>query len=416
MNEFECAIVHPSVRGNRLILTEAREKRLVRLLRARLKYTSYAKVRSLPWVDVGVFKMNFRRMAIEEWFDKYQYEIDYDIGESGVKFFDLKTLGMDLANIQLRYGYHKGNPKLRELISEQYDGLSSENIAVTTGASEANFAVIASIIDSHDHMIIEHPNYPSNYEVPTSLNMNFDFLKLKFEEKFRPNTGRLESLLRKNTKLVSLTNPNNPTGSTLTEEELLKLIDLAESNNFYLLLDETYHELYFGKPPPPAASLSSKAISISSMSKAYGLPGIRIGWVAADKSIIDAVCAVREQLTISNSSLGEAVAEAVLKRKDDLLKEIKVRVRSNLTILEEWFSKQKNLDWIPPSGGVVCFPRFRTSTKNLCRILVEKYRTFVVPGYCFGLDEFFRLGFGGNREELIKGLKCVDSVIREITE
>ena len=360
--------------------------------------------------------MNFKRMPIEEWFDKYQYEVDYDIGESGVKFFDLGSIGVDLAKVQLRYGYHKGNPKLRELVSEGYDGLSSENIAVTNGASEANFAVLASIIKSDDHMIIEHPNYPSNYEVPTSLNMNFDFLKLKFEEKFKPNIERLESLLRKNTKLVSLTNPNNPTGSTLTEEELLKLIDLAESNDFYLLLDETYRELYFGKPPPPAASLSSKAISISSMSKAYGLPGIRIGWVAADKSIIDAVCAVREQLTISNSSLGEAIAESVLKRKGDLLKEIKGRVVSNFTVLKEWFSKQKNLDWIPTSGGVVCFPRFKTSTENLCKVLAEKYRTFVVPGYCFGLDEFFRLGFGGTREELVQGLRCVDSAIKEVTE
>lgn len=360
--------------------------------------------------------MKFRRMPIEEWFDKYQYEVEHDIGESGVKFFDLEGLGVNLAKVQLRYGYHKGNPKLRELVSEGYEGLSSENIAVTNGASEANFAVIASMMNSNDHMIVEHPNYPSNYEVPTSLNMNFDFLKLRFEEQFRPSIERLESLLRKNTKLVSLTNPNNPTGSTLTEEELLRVIGLAESKNFYLLVDETYRELYFGKPPPPAASLSSKAISISSMSKAYGLPGIRIGWVAADKSIIDAVCAVREQLTISNSSLGEAIAEFALRRKDGLLKEIKARVGSNFAILKEWFSKQRNLDWVPPSGGVVCFPRFRASTEKLCKILAEKYRTFVVPGYCFGLDEFFRLGFGGTREELIQGLKCVDSAIEEIAE
>lgn len=356
-------------------------------------------------------------MTLEEWFDRYQYEIDYDIGESGVKFLDLESIGVDLAKIPLRYGYHKGNPRLRELIAEDYSGLSGENIAVTTGAAEANFAVIVSIIDSDDHMIVEHPNYPSNYEVPSSLRLNFDYIALRFEEKFRLNLERLESLLRDNTKLVSITSPNNPTGSTLSEKELLELIDLAESNNFYLLLDETYRELDFGKPPPPAASLSSKAISISTMSKAYGLPGIRIGWVAtADKSIIDTVCAVREQLTICNSSISEVIAEAALKKKDDLLKETRNRVKTNFTILKEWLSKQKSLDWVPPSGGVVCFPRYKSSTEKLCRILVEKYRTFVIPGYCFGLDEFFRIGFGGKKEELIEGLKCVELAIKEIME
>lgn len=360
--------------------------------------------------------MNFKRMPLEEWFDQYQFEVKYDIGESGVKYFNLKTLGVELDNIPLRYGYHKGNPKLRERISEEYNGLTSENIAVTNGASEANFVLLCSLINTQDHLIIEHPNYPSNYEVPSSMNMNFDLLHLKFEDQFKPKMKKLEELVQDNTKFISITNPNNPTGSTLTEQELLKLIDFAESNNLYLLVDETYRELCFNKPPPPAASLSSNAISISSMSKAYGLPGIRIGWVAADKPIIDAVCAVREQLTICNSSINEVIAETVLTKKDELLKIIKNRVQANFIILKEWMTQQKKVEWIPPSGGVTCFPRFSNSTRNLCRLLIDKYKTFVIPGYCFGLDEFMRIGFGGNKEELVEGLKRVDLAIKEIID
>lgn len=359
--------------------------------------------------------MNFKRMPLEEWFDQYQFELKYDIGESGVKYFDLKTLGVELENIPLRYGYHKGNPKLRKQISEQYKGLTSENIAVTNGASEANFVLLCSIINDQDHLIIEHPNYPSNFEVPSSMNMNFDLLQLNFEDQFKPKMDNLEKLVKHNTKLISITNPNNPTGSTLTKQELLKLIDFAESKNIILLVDETYRELYFDTPPPPAASLSSNVISISSMSKAYGLPGIRIGWVAADKPIIDAVCAVREQLTICNSSINEVIAETILTQKDELLKTIKNKVRTNFTLVKEWMTRQEKLEWIPPSGGVTCFPRFTNSTKNLCKLLIEKYKTFVIPGYCFGLDDFMRIGFGGNREELIEGLKCVNLAIKEVS-
>jgi len=357
--------------------------------------------------------MKFRRMEIEEWFDRYQYEVEYDIGESGVKFFNLGDFDLN-ARIQLRYGYHRGNPCLRELIIRDYSEMSEENVVVTTGASEANFSIIASLVDSGDHMIIEHPNYPSLYEVPASLGLKFDFLRLDFNEKFRPQLNELEKLVKKNTRLVVLTHPNNPTGSTLTLKELEKVIDLAESNDFYLLLDETYREISYGDSLPPAATLSSNAISVTTMSKAYGLPGIRIGWVVADRRVLEGVVAVREQLSICNSVIGEAIAENVLKRKTPFLKNIRKKVIENLEILETWFNKQSRLEWVPPSGGVVCFPHYSGKTDKLCRILAEKYRTFTVPGYCFGMDEYLRIGFGGEKEELKEGLKRVEEAVKDL--
>ncbi|MFW9907584.1 MAG: aminotransferase class I/II-fold pyridoxal phosphate-dependent enzyme [Candidatus Thorarchaeota archaeon] len=359
--------------------------------------------------------MVFKRMPLEDWFDSYQFEVDYDIGESGVKYLSVKDLNIDLNEVELRYGYHLGHPKLRSLIAAQYQSLSGENVAVTTGASEANFCIIAHLVGPDDHMIIEHPTYPSLYEVPRSLGRNHSLLRLKWEDRFKPDLKELQKMVKPNTRLVTLTHPNNPTGSQIDEETLLQAIEIAESNDFYLMVDETYRDLTFGQPPPLAATLSKNAISLTSMSKVYGLPGIRIGWAVADLPIVEGIRAVREQMTICNSSLGEAISLEVLKKREKLIKPIRKRMFENYAILKDWMNNQDWLEWIEPEGGVVAAPRFKTggSTRRLCELLVQKYRTFVVPGYGLEMDEHFRLGYGGEKEELIHGLKMLQKALKE---
>ena len=279
--------------------------------------------------------MVFKRMAIEDWFDSHQYEVDYDIGESGMKFQHFGELGIDLKDLPIRYGYHRGNPELRQLIAEQYEGLSAENVIVTTGASEANFAIVASLVGSRDNVVVEYPNFPSLYEVPLSLERDVTFFNLTFDEKFKPNLSRLAELLKKETKLVVLSHPNNPTGSTISEAELREVVELVESKNAYLLMDETYQQLTFGKMLPSAASLSSRAISITGMSKAYGLPGIRIGWAVADRHIVEALVAVREQLTICNSAISEVIATAVLKTGSKVVRKMRSELAANYEVLRD---------------------------------------------------------------------------------
>lgn len=352
-------------------------------------------------------------MLIEEWFDDYQYEVDYDIGESGMKFRKVDSLNIDMHNCALRYGHHKGSPELREIIANDYEGLTKEQIVVTNGASESIFATVASIVGPRDHIIVEHPNYPSLYEIPRSLNLDMDLFHLDFEDRFKPNLEKLENLFKPNTRLVILSHPNNPTGSIITKEMLCEIVKIAEYHNAYLLFDETYRELSFGDPLPPAVTLSPKAISITSMSKVYGLPGIRIGWMIAEKPIIDRAVAVREQLTISNNAISELITKEVLQKKNEFLKNAKERIAANYRLLQDWMEKQKELEWIPPEGSIVCFPKllFETSSTDLCRMLVRKYRTFTVPGYCFGMDRHFRIGFGGETGELKIGLNNVTSAL-----
>ncbi|UCE12301.1 MAG: aminotransferase class I/II-fold pyridoxal phosphate-dependent enzyme [Candidatus Heimdallarchaeota archaeon] len=359
--------------------------------------------------------MTFKRILLEEWFDKYQFEVDYDIGESGVKFFKLGQLDLDLDNVELRYTQHLGNPELRKVIAFFYENLTWQNVAVTTGAAESIFSIMASLTNKKDHLIVECPNYPSFWYIPQSLERQMELFFLEFEEKFQPTLETLTGMIKPNTKLICLTHPNNPTGSVITEKWLRQIIEIIEERQIYLLMDETYRDLTFSDPLPPAASLSSNVISVSTMSKVFGVPGIRIGWTASlDESIIQGLLKVREQTTICNSALNEAIALQLLQKKDKLLVDILHRVKSNYKIVEDWMKNQENLEMIPPEGGVTCFPRFKDSTEKLCRFLVEKYRTFTVPGYCFNMDSFFRIGFGGESEELKSGLEKLDLAIDEI--
>ena len=274
--------------------------------------------------------MWFKRMTLEVWFDDYQYEVEYDIGESAVKYLAVEELDLDLQKVPLRYGYHTGKPPLKACIAEQYPGFSGQNIVVTTGASEANFSVVSAIVKPGDHVIIEHPNYPSLYEVPRSLGCQVSLFTLAFENEFKPDLDKLKHMITPQTKLISFTHPNNPTGSMISEAELNALVELVEEHGLYLLFDETYRAMDFANSLPPAASLSDRVISISSMSKCYGLPGIRIGWMATKaRFLLDSVLTIREQVSITNNALGEEIAWHVLQRKEAFLQHAKTHIEIN---------------------------------------------------------------------------------------
>ena len=365
--------------------------------------------------------MWFNRMELEVWFDKYQYEIEYDIGESAVKTLSLRDMDIDLNRLLLRYGHHRGRPDLRECIAKQYSGLSPDHIVVTTGASEANFVVVSALVKPGDHVIIELPNYPSLYEVPRSLGCDVSLLSLSFEKQFKPDLAQLEDMITPNTKLVSLTHPNNPTGSMISEADLKKVVELVESLGIYLLFDETYRHMAFGDSLlPPAASLSSQVISISSMSKCYGLPGIRTGWIASkDPFILDSALAIREQVSIANNSLSEEIALFALNNMDGFLQRAKDRIDRNLAIVSDWMKDQEDFEWIYPEAGVVCFPRVKQNVdmdhEKLYCLLAEKYKTFVVPGRCFEMaNNHFRIGFGAEADEIKIGLANLNKALTEL--
>lgn len=357
--------------------------------------------------------MWFRRMSLEDWFDTHQFTCRYDVGESAIKFLKLQDLDFDLNAVDLRYGHHTGAPGLRQALSREYDGLTKDDILVTSGGAEAIFSICVALLRPGDHVIVEHPNYPSTYEVPRGLACDVELFRLEFEAGFEPDLDRLEKSIRPNTKLMIFTHPNNPTGSMISKEQHARLIRIAEARKIYLIFDETYRHLTFGEPLPASASLSPYAISIASMSKCYGLPGIRIGWLASRaRELHEGVLAVREQVTITNGALSEAIATRVLERKDEFLARARTHVEGNLKIAGAWLEGRADLEWVRPRGGVVASPRLRegrvADPEALYRTIAVDQQVFVIPGRCFDMDNrFFRLGFGGRPEELTEGLRRV---------
>jgi len=354
--------------------------------------------------------LKFRPFSLEDWFAKYELQCRINISESGILPINFRWFDTDLSDLRLHYSHMLGDLELRELIAKDYPGLSPDRILVTTGCIEANFVAFASLVQPGDHVIVEHPNYQQLYEVPRALGGKVELLRLRHEDNYKLNIDELNGMVTPKTKLIVISHPHNPTGSAIRLETLKGIVEIVEDNDIYLLSDEIYRELSFThKPLPPAATLSDRAISNSSVSKLHGLPGLRIGWMVADKAIIDIAKEIRSYTTICDSTLSEYLSKLALKRKGGLVTRAEKIAETNLEVVRKWVENREDVEWVPPGGGLVTFPRFyrNATSTELCTLLAEKYKVFVVPGKCFDVENHFRIGFGWSTDELREGLDFV---------
>jgi aspartate/methionine/tyrosine aminotransferase len=355
--------------------------------------------------------MRYRRMPIEiESPEELGYgSIACNLAESSIADANLDDLDVDLRGLLLRYGDHRGLPELRELIAA--DGgrplpagavpLGPDDVLATVGAAGALFLVATSILEPGDEIVVVRPNYATNLETPLAIRADPRILDLRPEDGWATDPDALASLMTPRTKLVSITNPHNPTGAVLDDGTLRRIVDLVDAHPVArLLVDETYREMTYGAMPPPAASLSAQVIGVSGMSKSYGLPGIRAGWVTTrDPELMTTLLAAKEQVHITGSLVDESIAARALARRGELLPGIPGGVAAALGTTREWLAGEPRLAWVEPRGGVVGFPWIRPETgidaDVFHRILAERHATAVGPGHWFERPRsFFRLGFG----------------------
>ncbi|MCE1253756.1 MAG: pyridoxal phosphate-dependent aminotransferase [Anaerolineae bacterium] len=367
--------------------------------------------------------MKYRRMPIEiESPEQIGYgSIRCNLTESSVTDMHLEQLNhlFNPADLALAYTDHIGKPELRELIAAGGKGLSAKDVLVTPSAAAALFIVSTALLEAQDHLVVMRPNYATNIETPRAIGCRVDFLDLRFEDGFRFNIHALEALIKPETRLISLTSPHNPTGMVLSQSELQAVINLAEKHNCYLLVDETYREMNFSAFCPLAAELSPRCISVSSLSKSYGLPGIRIGWIITrDAALQELFLAAKEQIFICNSIIDEELAYQALAHKDVLLPPILKRNRDAFESVKNWMAVQELIEWVEPQGGVVCFPRIKTDSgvdvDLFYRILNEECGTWVGPGHWFEMERrFMRIGYGWpNPQELADGLSNLSRALK----
>ncbi len=345
--------------------------------------------------------------------------IQYNLSESSVADLTLADIGPLNNSFKLGYTDHKGKPELRQLLATQYNDVQPGEILLTCGAATALFMVNTALLTASDHLIVLHPNYATNIEVPKAIGCSIAYIHLQIENRWAVSIDAIADAITPETKLISITSPHNPTGMVLEEDELKKLIALAEEKNIHLLVDETYRDICFNTPYPIAASMSNKIISISSLSKAYGLPGLRIGWlVTKDKSLFEKLLAAKEMIHITNSALDEEACFSFLQKKDFWKKKINQQALENLSILKAWLERENRLEYVLPKGGVVCFPAIKKELGIDCNLfyqaLFATYGTMVGPGHWFNMpDRYMRIGFGWiDKATLTTGLdnisKCLD--------
>jgi aspartate/methionine/tyrosine aminotransferase len=372
--------------------------------------------------------MHYRRMPIEiESPEQLGYDtITNNLSESSVADRRLSDLAIDVdvEHLVLCYGDHLGDPALRDAIAAGGDGLHVDDVIVTPGAAAALFATATSLLQPGDHAVVVRTNYATNLETPRAIGADLDVVDVAYDDAWQLDLDQIEARVRRGvTKLISVTCPHNPTGTMFGLDTLHALVELAERSDTVLLVDETYRDLTHDTPLPMAATLSPRAISVASMSKAYGLPGLRVGWaVSRDPAIAESLLAAKEQMFICGATIDEAIAARVLDARNRILPPILDDVRVRLAIVRDWMSGQDTFEWVEPRGGVVGLVRFRedvdVDTDVFYDVLLRTHGTYVGPGHWFEVDDrHFRLGFGWpTLDELRAGLTSLSAAADASTD
>lgn len=368
--------------------------------------------------------MRYKRMPIEiESPEQMGYDrIRNNLSESSYTdalLRDIGDLSPVLKDLSLCYGSHAGHEGLRALIVKDAAIFTREDVLLTMGAAAGLFIIATTLLEPGDEVIVVRPNYATNLETPRAIGARLHYIDLRFEEGFALDLQAVERAITSRTKYISVTTPHNPTGVCLSHEELQALAALAKENGVYLLVDETYGDMKFGEPLPLAAAYGDNVISISSLSKTYGLPGLRIGWIICrDQGLMESFLAAKEQIHICGSPLDEEVAFRYMQQRERHFQRIARDIREKFAIVKTWMQGQDDLEWVEPGGGCVCFPRIKlpeqTDIDMFYKVLLEKYGTYTGAGHWFEMPEhYMRIGFGWPAaDRLEEGLEGITESLR----
>lgn len=362
-----------------------------------------------------------RDFELETWFSKWEFSARYHMTASDIESISIADL-LALASPRDREGFAKlklgytetwGSPGLREAISDTYDTGSPEDILCFSGAEEGLYSAMHVLLDKHDHAIVAVPNYQAAETIPLDI-CEVSGIPLIPGNRWSLDIDLLRKKIRPNTKVISINFPNNPTGAILDRGIYSELINLCRKNGIYLFSDEVYRlvELDDSRRLPQAADVYEKGISLNVMSKAYGLPGLRIGWIMTnDHRLRQKMERFKHYLSICNSAPSECLAVIALKARKQILDRNRLLLKDNLDRLASFFEEFPELfEWYLPDGGCVLFPRYTGpgTTETFCRDLVEKSGILLLPPSVFRSElltspqDRFRIGFG--RKGIEEGL------------
>ncbi len=361
--------------------------------------------------------MKIEPFALERYFAKHEFSAKHLMSSSdceSIRMDDLLNMANSNTrklwqNLKLGYTESPGHKLLRSEIANIYNGIPEDNLVVCA-PEEGIFLLMNALLQKGDHIICTFPGYQSLYEVARSIGCEISKWKPDEDNGWKFHLENLEQMIKSNTKLVVINFPHNPTGYAPSENEFKDIINIVYKNNLYLLSDEMYRFLEVKNKSnlSPACDLYDRAFSLFGLSKSFGLPGLRIGWIASNHSnTIQRILELKDYTTICNSAPSEILAIIALQNKEEIIDRQRELIQKNIKLLNSFFQDYNNLfSWNRPIGGSVCFPRMLkvNSTQDFCDQLVEETGIMLLPSKMFLFDDsHVRIGFG--RKDFSKVIK-----------
>ena len=372
--------------------------------------------------------MTFRTFDLERLLSDWEQTVEFNFAESGVHPVPLKELlefaDADLnefLDIPLNYPEVNGDLKLRQRIQALYSDATPDNVIVTVGASEANYILANTLLVEGDEVAVMRPTYMQFSGAATNLGAEVRTFSLNENKAWALDIEELQEAVTPNTKVIAVVNPNNPTGKILSEKEMDVLITAAEKVNAWLIADEVYGGAEREKIQPTSSFYGkyNKVITVNGLSKAYGLPGLRIGWIVAPVNLIRELWKRHEYTTVSSSMLGNRLGEMALRPhvRRQLLDRTRKLVGQGFDVLQQILDEYPDVySVVPPGASALSFVRYNlpiNSTELIHKFREEK-NILIVPGDCFDFDHHLRISSALPKEYVHEGLSRMNDVIKKI--
>lgn len=385
--------------------------------------------------------MKFPTFEMERMQSAWEHRVRYDLSESGVEpvtFAEILLIAGGsaphptpgpsdaaqqifhprVADLRLGYADGRGREETRGLIAGLHLGASADDVLVTTGTSEANFLALTTLVERGDEVVVVLPNYMQVHGLARGVGANVREVWLHEDEAWRLDLDRLRSAVTAKTKLICICTPNNPTGQVLTAAELEEVVAIARRHGAWILSDEVYRGAeHDGVESASAYGRYERVVVTGGLSKAYGLPGLRIGWIVAPRERIDDAWAQKDYTTIAVATVSDLLAEVALERRGDLLARTRGILRARWPVLEDWARMhERRLHWTKPQAGAICFFGYSYDVDSWPFVdqLIRARSTMVVPGSHFLSERHLRIGFGGPQPALLAGLVEIDAAFAEL--
>jgi aspartate/methionine/tyrosine aminotransferase len=370
--------------------------------------------------------VDFQNFELERYQSQFERTVEYNLADSSVQCAHTDELihgpeAEEMLRLPLYYPEVNGTGLLRERIAALYRGATAENVLVTVGASQANNIICSTLLEPDDEVVVVSPGYRQVWGLARNLGCRVKEVALRPEDNWQLNVDRLASLCTPKTKLVAIVNPNNPTGSVLSTAEMRRIIEICEKHGAWLHADEVYHNTELsGQATPSFWGEYDKLVCTNSLSKAYGLAGLRIGWLIASETMVQALWRRHEYTVIAASGPSMKLAEVALepKKRELLLERQRKLSCEGQRIVQEWIGRQNGaFSWTPPAATSIAFIRcnFDLPSLEFAEFLRQKCSVLVAPGIFLGTEHHFRISLGYAAEKLLPALERIGSATKELS-